>query len=69
MLVANYDYETDIRVHAEEAYAKGNTEGENRRARETALRMLEDGIPVEKIANYAGLTLEEVTELQKGLQA
>ena len=73
LLVANYDYETDIRVHAEEAaekaYAEGNADGENKRAKEAALRMLEDGIPVEKVANYAGLTLEEVTELQKGLQA
>ena len=77
MLVANYDYETDIRVHAEEAAEKaytegkleGNTEGENKRARETALRMLKDNIPVEKVANYAGLTIEEVTKLQKDLQA
>ena len=73
LLVANYDYETDIRVHAEEAaeeaakkaYAEGNTEGENKRARETALRMLKDGIPIEKVADYTGLTIENVTKLQK----
>ena len=39
MLIANYDYEIDKKVYAEEAYA----EGENNRAREVALRMLEGG--------------------------
>ncbi len=66
MLVANYDYETDIRVHAEEAYA----EGENKRAREAALRMLKDTrFTIKEIAEFEGLTIEEVTKLQQELQA
>ena len=69
MQVANYENETDIRVHAEEAYAKGNIEGENKRARETALRMLESGrLTIEEIAEFAGLTITEVKELQETLQ-
>ena len=61
LLVANYDYETDIRVHAEEAAEK--------KARETALRMLESGrLTIEEIAEFAGLTITEVKELQKDLQ-
>ena len=66
LLVANYDYETDIRVHAEEAYA----EGENKRAREAALRMLKDArFTIKEIAEFEGLTIEEVTKLQQELQA
>lgn len=34
--------------------------------KESALRMLEDGkLPLEKIAKYAGLTLEQVKELSQ----
>ena len=66
MLVANYDYETDIRIHAEEAYAEGKLEGN----KETALRMLKRGrLSVEEIAEDSGLTIEQVTELQKNLQS
>lgn len=36
---------------------------------ETAMRMVEEGdLPVEKIALYSGLTLEQVLELEKELQ-
>ena len=69
LLVANYDYETDIRVHAEEAAEKAYAEGENKRARETALRMLESSrLTIEEIAEFAGITTTEVKELQKTLQ-
>ncbi len=56
LLVANYDYETDIRVHAEEAAEK--------KARETALKMLEDGIPIEKVASYCTISVEQIKALQ-----
>ena len=66
LLVANYDYEMDIKVHAEEAAEKAIEKNE----RETALRMLKRGrLSVEEIAEYTGLTIEEVTGLQKGLQS
>ncbi len=74
LLVANYDPEMEKKVYAEEAaekaYAKGNTEGENKRAREAALRMLKDArFTIKEIAEFEGLTIEEVTKLQKELQA
>ena len=36
---------------------------------DSAMRMLEDGdLPLEKVAMYSGLTLEQVLELEKELQ-
>ena len=80
MLIANYDFEIDKKVYAEEAaedaYAEGKLEGdikgklegklegENKRAREVALRMLEDGLPIEKVAEYSGLSVEQIKALQ-----
>ena len=69
LLIANYDYEIDKKVSAEEAYDEGKLEGENKRAREVALNMLKRGrLTVEEIAEYTGITIAEVEELQKGLQ-
>ena len=37
---------------------------------DSAMRMIEDGdLPLEKVAMYSGLTLEQVLELKKELQA
>lgn len=38
-------------------------EGERKSARRSALLMLADGIPCEKVAKYTGLALSEVEEL------
>lgn len=38
-------------------------EGERKSARRSALLMLADGIPCEKVAKYTGMTLSEVEEL------
>ena len=38
-------------------------EGKEEKAKETAKRMLEDGLPIETIAKYTGLTEKEVKEL------
>ena len=36
---------------------------------DSAMRMIEDGgLPLEKVAMYSGLTLEQVLELEKELQ-
>ena len=36
---------------------------------DSAMRMIEDGgLPLEKVAVYSGLTLEQVLELEKRLQ-
>ena len=64
MLIANYDFEIDKKVYAEEAAEDAYAEGENNRAREVALRMLEDGLPIEKVAKYSGLSIEQIKALQ-----
>ncbi|MCI6018264.1 MAG: hypothetical protein MRZ59_05375 [Clostridiales bacterium] len=38
-------------------------EGELKRAIENALRMIADNLPLEKVAEYSGLSLEKVKEL------
>lgn len=35
--------------------------------KETAIKMLKDNVPAEKVAEYSGLSLEEVEELKKSL--
>ena len=76
MLIANYDFEIDKKVYAEEAaeiaaekaYAdgmlEGESKGENKRARYVALNMLKDGLPIEKVAEYSGLSVEQIKALQ-----
>ena len=47
---------------------RGKDEGRNENKKETALRMLRDGVlPIEKIAEYSGLDIAEL-ELLTGLQ-
>ncbi|MBR5950763.1 MAG: hypothetical protein IKZ87_04945, partial [Actinomycetaceae bacterium] len=43
--------------------AKGEAKGEARGRMQTALRMLADGLALDKIAHYSGLALEEVRAL------
>ena len=43
---------------------KGKAEGLAEKARETAMKMLADGMPVEIIRKYTGLTLEEIAEVE-----
>jgi hypothetical protein len=47
-----------------EGKKKGLKEGKKENAREVALRLLKDGIPLGKIAEYSGLTPDEVAALQ-----
>jgi predicted transposase/invertase (TIGR01784 family) len=49
----------------EEGMAKGIAEGEHKKAVAMALKMLADGISIEQVANYSGLSLEEVKKLKK----
>ena len=61
-------------IAAEKAYAdgmldgklEGKLEGQNERAKENALNMLEDGLPIEKIAKYSGLSIEQIKALHGG---
>ena len=67
MLIAEYSYETDIKVQRREAYreglAEGIEQGAERKAIETAKKLLKEGLPVEQIARCTELPLEKVLEL------
>ena len=71
MLVAEYDYDTDIAVQrAEEheiAFAEGIeqgfSDGSYKKALETAKNLLEMGFAIEAIVRATGLTQEEVESI------
>ena len=67
MLIAEYSYETDIKVQRREAYreglAEGIEQGAEQKAIETAKKLLKEGLPVEQIARCTELPLEKVQEL------
>ena len=67
MLIAEYSYETDIKVQRREAYreglAEGIEQGAERNKIETAKKFLKEGLPVEQIARCTDLPLEKVQEL------
>ena len=43
----------------------GIIEGEKKRSRDIAQRMLDGGLPLEQIAAFTGLSVEQVRELQR----
>lgn len=62
------DYMT-LQMHYQEKYEQGIEQGIEKEKMESAMRMIEDGgLPLEKVAAYSGLTLEQVLELEKRLQ-
>ena len=67
MLIAEYDYDTDIAVQREEAgkiaFAQGISLGALQKALETAKSLLQLGLSVENIAKATGLSQAEVREL------
>ena len=67
MLIAEYDYDTDIAVQREEAgkiaLAKGISQGSLQKALETARNLLQFGLSVENIAQATGLTQADVEAL------
>ena len=63
MLIAEYSYETDIKVQRREAYREGLEQGAEQKAIETAKKLLIDNLPIEQIAKYTDLPLEKVQEL------
>ena len=73
MLIAEYSYETDIKVQRREAYREGLAEGivqgieqgAEQKAIETAKNFLKEGLPVEQVARCTKLPLEKVQELAK----
>ena len=67
MLIAEYDYDTDIAVQREESLMLGIQQGEARGSRqaklETAKNLLQFGLSVENIAKATGLSKAEVEAL------
>ena len=63
ILMAEYDYATDLAVQKEEAYEDGLFAGAYQKALETARSMLEDGFPVSTVSKYTSLPLETVQQL------
>ena len=62
-----------LQMHYQEKYEQGVEQGIEQGVEQekidSAVRMIEDGdLPLEKIAMYSGLTLEQVLELEKKLQ-
>lgn len=45
--------------------ASGRREGERKKAVEMAREMLKDKMPIEKVAKYAGLSVEDIQKLVK----
>lgn len=58
-----------LQMNYQEKYEQGIEQGIEQEKMDVAIRMLEGGdLPLEKVAMYSGLTLEQVLELKKGLQ-
>ena len=58
-----------LQMKYQEKYEQGIEQGIEQGNIQAALRMIEDGdLPLEKVAMYSGLTLEQVLELEKELQ-
>ena len=64
MLIAEYDYDTDIAVQREEAgkiaFTQGISQGSRQKALETAKTMLTMGYPLVDICKISGLSQAEV---------
>ena len=67
MLLAEYDYDTDIAVQRKEAFEDGITQGRNegitQAKLETAKKFLSMGLSVEQVADGTGLSVEEIEKL------
>lgn len=62
-------YQEKYEQGIEQGIEKGIEQGIEKEKMESAMRMIEDGgLPLEKVAVYSGLTLEQVLELEKRLQ-
>ena len=63
MLVAEYDYDTDIAVQREESLRIGIEKGSYQKALETAKLMKGMNYPISDICTISGLSVEEVEAL------
>ncbi|MBO5825267.1 MAG: Rpn family recombination-promoting nuclease/putative transposase, partial [Treponema sp.] len=63
MLIAEYSYETDIKVQRREAFRLGKEEGAEEKAIEAAKKFIKMGLPIDQISEGIGLSKEEVQKL------
>ena len=63
MLLAEYDYDTDIAVQRKEAFNDGITQGEKKAKLETAKNALSMKLTLEQIASLTGLSVEVIQDL------
>ena len=67
MLIAEYDYDTDIAVQREEAgriaFAQGISQGSRQKAFETAKLMKLEAFDIDMITKMTGLSHEEIEAL------
>ena len=67
MLLAEYDYDTDIAVQREEAgriaFAQGISQGSRQKAFETAKLMKLEAFDIDMITKMTGLSHEEIEDL------
>ena len=63
MLLAEYDYDTDIAVQRKEAREEGFIQGAYQKAIETAKTLLTFGDSIEKVSKVTGLSVEEIEKL------
>ena len=67
MLIAEYDYDTDIAVQREEAgriaFAQGISQGSRQKAFETAKLMKLEAFDIDMITKMTGLSQEEVAAI------
>ena len=76
MLIAEYSYETDIKVQRREAFRLGKEEGVNigrvegaeQKAIETAKNMILDNLPLEQIAKWTSIPLEKVKTIAEEMK-
>ncbi|MBR2317663.1 MAG: Rpn family recombination-promoting nuclease/putative transposase [Spirochaetales bacterium] len=63
MLLAEYDYDTDIAVQRKEAFDDGVSIGRNEAKLETAKSMMQRNISIDIVAECTGLSPEEIEKL------
>ena len=64
MLCAKYDYDLDIQVKQEEAFASGISKGVSQERIETAKRMLNKNCDISFIKEITSLSVEEIKKLK-----
>ena len=69
MLIAEYSYETDIKVQRREAYREGLAEGIEQKAIETAKNMILQSVgTLDQISSITGLSVEDISKLKEELE-